>query len=65
MLTFILQPHSRVNTENPYPILDLCLDLLMLTELRERNAIVSLSPFRFLNVINLETFSDEILLAAD
>ena len=23
MLTFILQPYSRVNTENPYPILDL------------------------------------------
>ena len=30
MLTFILQPYSRVNTENPYPILDLFPDLLML-----------------------------------
>ena len=34
-LTFILQPYSRVNTENPYPILDLFPDLLMLTGLRE------------------------------
>ena len=30
MLTFILQPYSTVNTENPYPILDLFPDLLML-----------------------------------
>ena len=35
MLTFILQPYSRVNTENPYPILDLFPDLLMLTGLRK------------------------------
>ena len=35
MLTFILQPYSRVNTENPYPILDLIPGLLMLTELRK------------------------------
>ena len=28
MLTFILQPYSRVNTENPYPILDLFPNLL-------------------------------------
>ena len=28
MLTFILHPYSRVNTENPYPILDLFPDLL-------------------------------------
>ena len=33
MLTFILQPHSRVNTKNPYPIQDLFPDLLMLTGL--------------------------------
>ena len=35
MLTLILQPYSRVNTENPYPILDLFPDLLMLTGLRK------------------------------
>ena len=35
MLTFILQPYSRVNTENPYPILDLFPDLLMLKGLRK------------------------------
>ena len=35
MLTFILQPYSRVNTEKPYPILDLFPDLLMLTGLRK------------------------------
>ena len=35
MLAFILQPYSRVNTENPYPILDLFPDLLMLTGLRK------------------------------
>ena len=35
MLTFSLQPYSRVNTENPYPILDLFPDLLMLTGLRK------------------------------
>ena len=35
MLTFILQPYSRVNTENPYPILDLFPDFLMLTGLRK------------------------------
>ena len=34
MLTFILQPYSRVNTENPYPILDLFPDFLVLTGLR-------------------------------
>ena len=33
MLTFILQPYSRVNAKNPYPILDLFPDLLMLTGL--------------------------------
>ena len=35
MLTCILQPYSRANTENPYPILDLFPDLLMLTGLRK------------------------------
>ena len=35
MLTLILQPYSRANTENPYPILDLFPDLLMLTGLRK------------------------------
>ena len=35
LLTSILQPYSRVNTENPYPILDLFPDLLMLTGLRK------------------------------
>ena len=35
MLTLILQPYSRVNTENPYPILDLFPVLLMLTGLRK------------------------------
>ena len=35
MLTFILQPYSRVNTKNPYPILDLFPDLLMSTGLRK------------------------------
>ena len=35
MLTFILQPYSRVNTENLYPILDLFADLLLLTGLRK------------------------------
>ena len=34
-VTFILQPYSRVNTENPYPILDLFPDLRMLTGLRK------------------------------
>ena len=28
MLTYILQPYCRVNTENPYPILDVFPDLL-------------------------------------
>ena len=40
MLTFILQPYSRVNTENPYPILDLFPDLLMLTGLQVRKVVV-------------------------
>ena len=37
MLTFILQPYSRVNTENPCPILDLPVfpDFLMLMGLRK------------------------------
>ena len=35
MLTFILQPYTRVNTENPYPILDLFPDFLMLMGLRK------------------------------
>ena len=35
MLNFILQPYSRVNIENPFPILDLFPDLQMLTGLRK------------------------------
>ena len=45
MLTFILQPYSRVNTENPYPILDLFPDLLMLTGLpREDQGVREVLP---------------------
>ena len=40
MLTFNLQPYSRVNSENPYPILDLFPDLLMLTGLRTCKVVV-------------------------
>ena len=57
MLTFLLQPYSRVNMENPYPILDLFPDLLMLTGLN----LITLSYcplYRFLSVIYWETFSD-------
>ena len=46
MLTFILQPHSRVNTENPYPILDLFPDLLMLTGLRNVVVLPAIPTFK-------------------
>ena len=38
MLTFILRPYSRVNTENPYPILDLFPEYYFLNLVRCRTA---------------------------
>ena len=59
MLTFILQPYSRVNTENPYPILDLHVfpDLLMLTGLRKVVILPAILIFKC-HFNTEETFSD-------
>ena len=43
MLTCILQPYTRVNTKNPYPILDL---FLMLTGLRKVVVLPAVSIFK-------------------
>ena len=42
----MLQPYSRVNTENPYPILNLFPDLLMLTGLRKVVVLPAVPTFK-------------------
>ena len=65
MLTFILQPYSRVNTENPYPILDLFPDLLMLTELHKVVVLPAVPIFKCHspgNFLRLNLSSDSLVL---
>ena len=61
MLTFILQPYSRVNTENPYPILALFPELLMLTGLRKVVVLPAIPIFKChlpRNVLRLNSSSN-------
>ena len=61
MLTLILQPYSRVNTENPYPILDLFPDLLMLTGLRKVVVLPVVPIFNFTITVQIPARADWLL----
>ena len=65
MLTFILQPYSRVNTENPYPILDLFPDLLMLMGLCKVVVLPAVTIFKWHlpgNFLRLHFSSNSLVL---
>ena len=64
MLTCILQPYSRVNTENTYPIQDLFPDLLMLTGLCKVVVLPTVSIFKCHlqgNFLRLNSLSNSLI----